>query len=86
MMNKRAGAFTVLFVFFSISCFAGESDLVITTWCGAPFSKPDQTGYLDQMLAEALKRIGLENQKGLKNSHSAASGQSGQVSILVSIR
>lgn len=34
--------------------------MVITTWCDAPFSKPDRTGYLDQILTEAFKRAGFE--------------------------
>lgn len=36
-----------------------KPDLIITTWCGPPFSNPDKTGYLDQVLTEAFSRMDL---------------------------
>ena len=55
-----AAMFTFFFMFFSLSCFAEKPDMVITTWCGAPFSKPDQSGYLDQIVTEAFNRAGSD--------------------------
>lgn len=60
ILIRRTVTFTVLFIFFSFSCFAGKPDMMITTWCGSPFSKPDRTGYLDQILTKAFKKAGFE--------------------------
>lgn len=60
LYNKRTVTLILVFIFFSFSCFAKEPGLVITTWCGPPFSKPDHSGYLDQILTEAFKRMNLE--------------------------
>jgi polar amino acid transport system substrate-binding protein len=57
--NKLFLSVLISLSLFSFSCFAQQTNLKISTWCGPPFSKPDNSGYLDQILKEAFSRMNL---------------------------
>ncbi|MCJ8340908.1 MAG: transporter substrate-binding domain-containing protein [Pseudomonadales bacterium] len=59
ILKRVTLAFLVMFVF-SFSIQADEPDLVLNTWAQSPLSKTDHTGYLDQIIIEAFKRIDLK--------------------------
>ena len=57
---KMLFSLLTLFAFVAPICLAKTNDLLLTTWCGPPFSNSEKTGYLDLILQEASERMNLK--------------------------
>ena len=66
LLNNKIIWFMVIFIniiflpLFSSLCLGKKTELVITTWCGDPFSNSNNTGYLDQILKEGFGRMDIK--------------------------
>ena len=57
---KRISLVSFLLLLLPSLTLADEPDLVLNTWASAPLSRVDQSGYLDQIIIEAFRRINLK--------------------------
>ncbi len=76
---KRIALASYFLLLFPCLALADKPDLVLNTWAPAPLSREDHSGYLDQIIIEAFRRINLKiyiEQKPVERSiKDANSGQ-----------
>ena len=57
---KRFSLVSIILLLLPFPTLADEPDLVLNTWASAPLSRADHSGYLDQIVIEAFRRINLK--------------------------